>query len=354
MVPENMTADTARLDENTSQKAVNTENQNVPASRSNTLKMTPRQKNFLDASLDIRERASDELSFGIDFLAETCLPIRDPGSDLRIYKKQNGNLTLKIRPAEITLPNGSEEFVYPYGVYPRRVLIWCVTEALRTRNEKLYLGSSLNDFIRTKLRLSVGGLQMKNIRKQTLALFQASISVTSVDSNGSLIKDKFSNFHIADEGELLTHIGARGGKPKDDEASYLVLNRYFFERIVGIDDRGGKAFPVDMRAVDAIGNDALALDIYLWTVLRVYRAQKGHKTVTVQWATLQRQFGAETAETYHFKQKFMKAINKIHLVYPGLNFESDRKTFTLLPSDLAIAEKVTEKRKPKLKNKVSK
>ena len=349
MVHDHSMADTAQPDENASQNTENLDDRQEPAIEQTGLKLSAQQKKLLDTAESVRTQEPNELSFGIDFLAETCLPISDPGSDTRIYTRKNGKLYLEIQPAHIRNPDGTSEFVYPYGSAPRRILIWCITESLRTKSPKLFLGKSLNDFIVNKLNLSIGGAQMKTFRKQALALFRASISITAVDEKGTLIEDRFEDFHIAQQGRLLTHVGAKGANPEETESSYLVLNQSFYERIVGLNGKGGKAFPVDMRAVNAIGNDALALDIYLWTVLRVYRADKGTKAVTIRWERLHSQFGADIQEKKRFKQKFMKAINKVGILYPGLNFDSDRKSFTLLPSSLAIEMKHSKSRSPRLK-----
>ncbi|MGP5014488.1 replication protein RepA [Glutamicibacter ardleyensis] len=350
MLPDNSEVVTPPTRKVTSQKS---ERVSPDGKLPEVLELSLQKKKFLDFAQKVSSEKPDELSFGIDFMAETCLPVSDPGSDLRVYEKRNGKLTLEIQPARIRNPDGTSEFVYPWGVFPRRIMIWIVTEALRTRNPRLYLGPSLQHFMEKKLRVNEGGSQRQAIRRATLALLRASISVTALDSHGNLIVDEFENFHIAQQGRILTHINGGGvTNPEDNEDSYILLNQGFYERIVGRDgEANGKAFPVDMRAVDALGKDALALDIYLWTVLRVYRAGKGTRSVTIKWSTLHRQFGTEIAETYRFKQKFLKAINKVALIYPGLNYESDRKEFTLLSSELAIAEDKTRPRKPKLRNK---
>lgn len=344
MVHDHTSTATPELDGHASQNAGD-----EAATEKNELKLSAQQKKLMNSVASIREHAPKELSFGIDFLADTCLPISDPGSDTRIYIRKNGNLTLEIQPAYIRNADGTSEFVFPYGSVPRRILIWAITEALRTKNPKLYLGASLNDFISNKLRLSIGGAQVKSVRKQTVALFRAQISVTSFAVKGETVKEEFESFQIATSGRLLTHMGATGQDPDENESSYLVLDQRFYERIVGTNGRHGKAFPVDMRVVEAIGNDALALDVYLWTVLRVYRADRGTKAVCIPWERLHSQFGADIQEKKRFKQKFIKAINKVGLLYPGLNFESDRKNFTLLPSALAIEERQLKSRKPKLK-----
>ncbi|MGP9816868.1 replication protein RepA [Glutamicibacter sp. 363] len=348
MLPDNSDVDTPPTRKATSQKTENDSNEAEPGK---VLKLTPQQTKLLNVAQKVREEKAEELSFGIDFLAETCLPVSDPGSELRVYEKRNGKLHLEIQPARIRNPDGTSEFIYPYGVYPRRMMIWIITEALRTRNPKLYLGSSLAYFMENKLKVNVGGSQVASLRKATLALLRASISVTAVDTTGNLIVDEFENFHIAQQGRIFTHVGEAGrANPAENEESYIQLNQGFYERIVGREgEDNGKAFPVDMRAVDALGKDALALDVYLWTVLRVYKAGKGTRAVTIKWTTLHRQFGTEIAETYRFKQKFLKAINKVGLIYPGLNYESDRKTFTLLHSELAIAESQIRPRRSRLK-----
>lgn len=55
------------------------------------------------------------------------------------FSRTNGNLHVSIlAPSEVGLP---------YGSYPRLLLAWLTTEAVRTKSSTLYLGESLSEFM---------------------------------------------------------------------------------------------------------------------------------------------------------------------------------------------------------------
>jgi hypothetical protein len=71
------------------------------------------------------------------FLVQTTLPHREqPGTQ---YARTDGNLTLLISDVGGT--------GLPFGSYPRLILIWMTTEAVRTGNRELELGRSLSMFM---------------------------------------------------------------------------------------------------------------------------------------------------------------------------------------------------------------
>ncbi len=78
------------------------------------------------------------------FIARTMalcsLPRTNPGTQLR-YVRQNG-------PYKLGITAGIDNKL-PYGNFPRLLLAWVSTEAVRTRSRVLVLGDSLSDFMRT-------------------------------------------------------------------------------------------------------------------------------------------------------------------------------------------------------------
>ena len=76
------------------------------------------------------------------------LPRSNPGNRLQ-YKRVNGPYTLHM------IAGGSNKL--PYGNFPRLILAWVSTEAVRTRNRVLILGPSLAKFMRELGVYSSGG-----------------------------------------------------------------------------------------------------------------------------------------------------------------------------------------------------
>ena len=111
---------------------------------------------------------ADALGFMAKMLVQTTLPHRaQPGKQ---YTRTDGDVTLSI-----TDLGGAG---LPYGAYPRLILVWMTTEALRTGERKLELGRSLSSFM-AKLGLQCTGGHWGTIprfRGQMERLFGAAIS----------------------------------------------------------------------------------------------------------------------------------------------------------------------------------
>lgn len=292
--------------------------------------MTPSQKKLIEAGHAIWMDDPDELGFATDVLTQAALPIREPTT--RVYTRKNGKFRMDIMPVPLENIDGDLEFAFPYGVYPRRALIWVITECLRTNSRRVELGSSVNEFMTKKLGIKGGGGQrVQAIRKQLLALFGAQIRISTSDTKNGKVHDKVSTLVISNHHELWTELVPDA--PKTKTTSFVELSEDFYSRL-----QNNRGVPLDMRAVEALGNDALALDIYAWVVWRVHAARG--REFTIRWDTLKLQFGSDIKEVRNFKTKFMRALErKVGLVYRGLEFESSSSTLTIKPSPLAIQPK---------------
>jgi hypothetical protein len=84
---------------------------------------------------------ADALAFMAKMLVQTTLPHRaQPG---RQYTRTDGDVTLSI--------TDIGNVGLPYGAYPRLILVWMTTEALRTGERRLELGRSLSSFMGLRL-----------------------------------------------------------------------------------------------------------------------------------------------------------------------------------------------------------
>ena len=92
--------------------------------------------------------ADPELGFMARMMALCSLPRTNPGNRIR-YVRHNGPYTLYM-----TAGGGNK---LPFGNYPRLLLAWVSTEAVRTRSRVLILGSSLAEFMRALGVYSGGG-----------------------------------------------------------------------------------------------------------------------------------------------------------------------------------------------------
>ena len=132
-------------------------------------------------------------------LVQVTLPHANPG-DVPIWKRSNGNITLSLQPGwdhENNKPLG-----YPYGTVPRLLLFWITTEAIRTKNRRIELGTSLNEFMRQLgLNPSTGGGvrgDARRLRDQMDRLFQSRVSLTASTKQGR----GWFNMQVAPKGEF--------------------------------------------------------------------------------------------------------------------------------------------------------
>ena len=113
--------------------------------------------------------ADPDLGFMARTMALCSLPRSNPGNR-KEYKRVNGPYTLYM-----TAGGGCK---LPFGNFPRLILAWVCTEAVRTQSRELVLGRSLAEFMRTLGVYSSGGGNVQTkLRNQMKRLFNVHVSV---------------------------------------------------------------------------------------------------------------------------------------------------------------------------------
>ena len=265
--------------------------------------------------------ADPEMGFMARLMALCSLPRTDPGNRHQ-YKRVNGPYTLYMTAIGDTK--------LPFGNLPRLLLAWVCTEAVRTQSRELVLGRSLSAFMRTLgMGSDSGGSrgELTRLRNQMKRLFHCTVSLSYEDKRGDSSVSSF----IADRTEFWWN------ERKPDEPvlweSKIELGEKFYNEIIN------HAVPLDMNTLKAMKRSSLGLDLYLWTVYRTFTLRT---PLRLSWRQLYRQFGADPdrAKDNHIVQKFrlkvLRELKKIKLVWPGLNYETERGVFILLPSTPAI------------------
>lgn len=280
-------------------------------------KRTARIINAKD-SIEVTEDASMVLAPW--FMAALSLPYKDPGSKLIAWERTNGNTRITISPY---VKDG--EARYPFGIYPRLLLTWMTTEAIKTGSSEIQIADGLRAFMR-QLGISAGGRQKKIVLDQMQRLFNANIRIESTEEvirNGEALTHVVTkNFQFTDEHELWLK-GAIGEAEDVEWGSKLKLSPRFYESLTN------HSFPVFAEAIKAIGNSAMGLDIYLFLVNRLYRLKSRTR---ISWAQLNAQFGGNYAQSRDFKAAFLRNLKSIQIIYPEARFEIEDKCLVLLPS----------------------
>jgi hypothetical protein len=111
----------------------------------------------------------------------------------------------------------------------------------------------------------------------------------------------------------------------------LRLSEKFYESLQDF------SVPLDPRALAALKDSALAMDVYMWLAHRMCRIKQPAGQY-LPWAQLREQFGQEYAESRNFKKKFVPALRRVMAVYPSARIDSVYGGLQLYTSPPPIAK----------------
>ncbi|WP_396179959.1 replication protein RepA [Flavobacterium sp.] len=276
--------------------------------------------NLINQALAIEAESAQDagaLGFMARAMVQATLPHRKvEGNE---FERRNGAFTLNmVAPSKIGLP---------YGSIPRLLLAWVTTEAVKTKNRELELGDSMSAFM-AELGLSpTGGANgsITRLKNQTRRLFSSTVSATYED--GEQVAD--IGYRLADRSLLWWH--AKEPEQAGLWKSSVTLSMPFFTEIID------RPVPIDMRAIRALKQSPMALDIYTWLT---YRVSYLKKPAVIPWASLALQFGSNYAQVRQFKAAFMGELKKVVTVYAGVRVEATEMGLMVKPAPPHIARKV--------------
>lgn len=240
----------------------------------------------------------------------------------------------KIEGNEFTRVNGSYSMTImapsviglPYGTVPRLLLAWLTTEAVKTQHRELELGDSLSGFMRELGIVPTGGRwgSITRLKDQTRRLFSSSITA---------IYEKGAGFAVINQ--TVTDRAALWWDAKAPEQaglwrSTVTLSENFFNEVID------RPVPIDMRAIKALKQSPMALDIYTWLT---YRASYLKRPTVIPWASLALQFGSDYSRLRDFKQAFIDELKKVVLVYGRVQIEATELGLVVKPSLTHISKK---------------
>lgn len=233
------------------------------------------------------------------------------------FHRRNGAFSMSMMaPSNVGLP---------YGSKPRLLVAFLTTEAVRKGERDIVLGDSLSDFMRELGLQATGGRwgSITGLKQQMARLFSSSVHCQWENKESLSI----ANMPIVSKAQLWWD-------PKNPNQtglweSTVRLGEDFFTEVVA------NPIPIDLRAVRAIKQSAMALDIYFWLTHRLSYLKKSYAR-DIPWAALQMQFGASypaTAQgTRDFKKQFIGQMRKVLTVYPEARVEDTTTGLILKPS----------------------
>ena len=279
---------------------------------------SPARRGFTVADQVDRLVAASEADPDRGFMARTMalcsLPRSNPGNQHQC-KRKNG-------PFELVMIAGADNKL-PFGNFPRLLMAWVSTEAVRTQSRLLVLGSSLSDFMRTLGVYDTGGRTQRRLRNQMNRLFNASVKFTHEHEHG----ERFITSQIADRGEFWWN-------PKQPDVpmlweSKIRLGEDFFNEIIR------HPVPLDMNTLTALKRSSLGLDLYLWLVYRTFPLRAAQQ---ITWRQVYRQFGVDPAKASDnntvqaFRYKVLRELQKIKLAWKDFNYSTAPGVLILSPS----------------------
>ena len=262
--------------------------------------------------------ADPDRGFIARMMALCSLPRTNPGNRHR-YVRRNGPYTL--------IMYSSGETKLPFGNFPRLILAWICTEAVRTRSRELVLGRSLAKFMRELGIYSSGGREQTKLRNQMKRLFGCTVQLTYKDAN----VERFVNSPIAESGEYWWN-PRRPDQPSLWD-SKIELSEKFFNEIIQ------HPVPIDMNTLTALKRCSLGLDLYLWLTYRTFTLRS---PLRLTWQQVYRQFGpnpnniATHDAVQNFRRRILRELKKIKLAWPDLNYATEPGVLILHPSTPVI------------------
>ena len=262
----------------------------------------------------LSERSGDP-QFLHAVLCQLGLP-RNPTPN-RTFERTSGRASLSLQAGRTFDGLKWNDQPLPSGTRPRLVLINLCSEATRTCNREVDIGSSVREFLR-RLNIDAGGESMAQFRRQMLALSCCHMTLAMATATGAKQVDAkpidaFQAWHTNEEGQKTLWPG------------YIRLTDKFFESLME------HAVPLQPEAIGQLQNSAFALDVYSWLAHRLCRVNE-RNGITLSWRTLKEQFGQEYADTKNFKRKFPGALQKATSAYKEARIESVTGGLKLLPS----------------------
>jgi hypothetical protein len=254
-----------------------------------------------------------EVVYSHSTLAQCCLPYRDPGDDVRVWTRENGNVTLMVEAGHIVRPGRDPLPVgLPFGCKPRLAMAFINAEAVRTQEPVVMVGPSLTSFVE-RVDLHHNGATIAMMKDQLLRLSAARMTFGVVHKVDGQCRTDQVKVELIERLELW-HEKSRNGRVPWLET--IRLGARYFETLME------HAVPLEPRALGALSNNGMALDCYCWLAQRSHRIDP-RKPQRISWPALQAQFGWHYQRVRKFREVFLHALRLALREYPNARVEVD-------------------------------
>ena len=239
-------------------------------------------------------------------LCLTVLPHREIPVG-KVWERQTGYASLLVHPLQ---GHDGRMRGVPFGAKARLILLYLMTEAVKTRSRQIELGRSMSAWLKA-MGVAVGGNNYSTVADQADRIEHCLLSVQLQGQDGefalrdSIIRGSFQPFE------------------ERSKEHTVELSEGFFQTIVR------RPVPIADGAVRLLANTSMPLDLYLWLAYRLHVLETPTR---ISWQSLHRQFGACTKQLKHFKPRFQRDIKLALAVYPEAHVELTETGLVLHPS----------------------
>lgn len=289
-------------------------------------KVSKREQSLISVGVDIACAPPEDLLFSHSILCQIGLP-RSEFTGNR-YERKSGRAALMIEAGYLW---DGKQFVLqrvPFGSMARLILAWINALALRNGDPEVVLGRSASDFLRMIGKNPNGG--EKGSFKPLISQIQAlsACTITLGFNNNGLAKTT--------TGQPVKDFEAWIGAQKNQRRIWpksVTLGEAYFKTLQS------HAVPLDLRAYSALQDSSLAMDLYSWLS---YRLTRLNAELTLSWRILHDQLGQGYTKRHavgDFKTEFLKALQKVLVVYPTANVTKVYGGLLLKPSPPPVHQK---------------
>jgi hypothetical protein len=286
------------------------------------------QRRLIESSVAIEQDDPENVLFQHTVFCQTGLPYRDPGDGVREWERVNGNVHLEVIAGKVMHPEQGRlvPLGLPWGAKPRLILAHLNAQALRTGLPVIEVEDSLTAFVR-RLRLDPKGRNMRAIKSQLARLSASSIRLGILQDGHALT----INSQIVTAFDLWF--------PKDERQRVLWPStvRLSLDYFTSLQKH---AVPLDERAIAALSNSVMGLDVYAWLAQRLRRVPPA-KPAFIPWTALKAQFGWHYGRMRDFRRVFTQTLKIVHTQYRAANVELDERGLTLRNSTPPVKGRVT-------------
>jgi hypothetical protein len=282
--------------------------------------LSPLQRRLIEAAADIRADEPDDIAYQHSILCQTSLPAAKPPEGMLRWEKRQGRATLLVQAGEALDPKTGHftQLALPYGPKARLLLMHLNGEAVRRQSPVIPVEDSMTAFFRRLMGKTQDGRQVRMLKAQLSALAAATFRMGITNGEHALQVDTkvvgaFNLWFDKDESQRVLW------------PSTLKLSLDYYDSLTRF------AVPLDERAISALRDSAVALDMYCWLAQRLHRVPEG-KPQFVPWTALHEQFGQGYAQIRQFRAFFLRQLAEVAEVYPEARMEADGKGLQLWQS----------------------